>query len=1079
MSLASVVQSLAKSCLLAELVERGTRFSGLSPMGKALVSGAIAQQKASSLGVICASLEEASRWSGLLSAMGWQVYFYPVSESLTPETETLWGQMQVLTELLLADKTQPCAVVTCDRALHIHLPQPDTLRASCLTLSAGAEVNLDLLTQKLAQLGYERTSLVDSEGQFSRRGDILDIFPPANELPVRIDWFGDRIEKIKEFDTASQRTLETIPQVLITPTNFSGMELSARLSDYFPFEMVLVIDEPAHCALHYQPEDVQAFPALIGSLPQTKIELIELGESHHSINLNGRSTPAIPHQFGQIAKTIREFRDQNYCVTIVSAQPMRSVALLAEHDCHAQFIPNPLDFPAIDKCHSAKTPVAIRYVGTAELQGIVLPMFRHVIFTDREFFGQHALGTPTYVRKRRRAVSQQVDVQKLSPGDLVVHRHHGIGEFQKLEKLTIGIETREYLVIRYADGLLRVPVDQMGCLSRYRSVGEGKPTLHKLASKAWSQTTHRVRKAIKKLAFDLLELYAKRSQQQGFAFPPDTPWQVEMEEAFPYQPTADQLKAIREVKQDMESSRPMDRLVCGDVGFGKTEVAIRAIFKALMAGKQVAMLAPTTILSQQHYHTLQERFAPYPIKIALLNRFRSSSERREVIQKLALGEIDVVVGTHLLLSKEVRFKDLGLLIIDEEQRFGVAQKEKIKTLKTTVDVLTLTATPIPRTLHMAMSGVREMSLILTPPPNRRPIKTHLLPYNRGTIQFAIRQELERGGQVFYVVPRVESIEEVSAQIREMVPSARIAIAHGQMPEAELESTMLAFYNQEADVLICTTIVESGLDIPRVNTIIIEDAHRFGLAQLYQLRGRVGRSGIQAYAWLFYPASGELSETAKERLRAIQEFSQLGSGYLLATRDLEIRGAGNLLGAEQSGHMEAIGFELYMELLQETLQEIRGSEIPTVEDTQIDLAVTAFIPSEYIPDPEQKLTAYRHLAQAGTKHELMQIYEAWSDRYGTPPLPVRQLLRVMELKLLAKKIGVSRIRAESKQDIIWETSMAEPAWKKLAESIPSHLKSRFVYQLGKITLRGLATLPVDKQLESMITWLEGMLQGISN
>jgi len=1078
MSLASIIHSLKKSPLLAELAERGSRFSGVSRMGKALFSSAIAQLKERSLAVICASLEEAGRWSELLAAMGWQVYFYPIAESLAPETETLWGQLQVLAELLLRDNAEPLAIVTSDRAWQIHLPHPDTFRASCLSLAVGAEISPDHLTQKLAEMGYERTSLVDNEGQFSRRGDILDIFPPANELPVRIDWNGDRIEKIKEFDTASQRTLDSIAHTLLTPTNFSGMELSARLPDYFPEQMLVVIDEPEHCAVHYQPEDTQAFPALLNSLTQPKIELTELREYQHSIDLNGRGIPALPNQFAQIAKTIREFRQQNYRITIVSAQPSRSVALLEEHDCHAQFVPNPLDFPAIDKCHNSQTPVAIRYAGTAELQGIVLPMFRHVVFTDREFFGQHSLGTPSYVRKRRRAVSQQIDLQKLSPGDFVVHRHHGIGEFQKLEKLTIGKETREYLVIRYGDGLLRVAVDQMNCLSRYRSVGDSKPTLHKLASKAWTQTTNKARKAIKKLAFDLLELYAKRSQQQGFAFPPDTPWQMELEDAFPYQPTADQLKAIREVKQDMESPRPMDRLVCGDVGFGKTEVAIRAIFKALMAGKQVAMLAPTTILSQQHYHTLQERFAPYPIKVALLNRFRSPSERKEVIKKLAVGEIDVVVGTHQLLSKEVVFKDLGLLVIDEEQRFGVAQKEKIKTLKTAVDVLTLTATPIPRTLYMSMSGVREMSLILTPPPARRAIKTHLLRYHPDVVRSAIRQELERGGQVFYVVPRVEGIEAVSAQIREMIPSAKIAIAHGQMPEAELESTMLAFHNQEADILVCTTIIESGLDIPRVNTIIIEDAHKFGLSQLYQLRGRVGRAGVQAHAWLLYPETGELSETAKERLRAIQEFTQLGSGFQLATRDMEIRGVGNILGAEQSGQMEAIGFDLYMELLQEALQEIRGSEIPTVDDTQIDLAVTAFIPSEYITDPDQKLTAYRHLAQVQTKRELTQIYEEWSDRYGHPPIPAQQLLKVMELKLIAKKLGISRIKPEAKQDIIWETKMAEPAWKKLAESIPQHLKNRFIYQLGKITIRGLATLPIDKQLDSMITWMEGMLQSIS-
>jgi transcription-repair coupling factor (superfamily II helicase) len=1066
MTLQSIVHSLKKSPLLLEITQRHNRFSGISRVGKALFASAVAELQESGLCIICPSLEESGRWSGLLEAIGGSpVYLYPVCQDLEAEMETVWGQMQVLTELLSGEHL---AIITTDRALAPHLPSPQVFRDSCLHLTAGMTYALEGMIRKLTEIGYERTSLVESEGQFSRRGDILDIFPVANELPVRIDWYGDRVEKIKEFDTASQRTLDTINSVCVTPCHFQGMELSCGLQDYFPDNLLVVIDEPEQCSAHNS-----AFALDRQKLKQRQMELIELGEGDGSINLNARSVPACPNQFGNLAKSIREFRDQNYRISLISAQPSRTVALLQEHDCPAQFVPNPHDLGAIDKFHQSKVPVALRYAGTAELQGIVLPMFRQVIYTDREFFRQHALGTPSYVRKRRRSSSQTVDVQKLAPGDFVVHRHHGIGEFLQLEKLTINKETREYLVIRYGDGLLRVAVDQMGCLSRYRHMGEGKPTLHKLASKAWIQTTNKARKAIKKLAFDLLELYAKRSQLKGYAFPADTPWQTEMEEAFPYQPTADQLKAVRDVKQDMESERPMDRLVCGDVGFGKTEVAIRAIFKALMAGKQVAMLAPTTILAQQHYHTLQERFAPYPIKIALLNRFRSPAEKKDIIKKLHSGEIDLVVGTHQLLGKEVQFKDLGLLVIDEEQRFGVAQKEKIKTLKTSVDVLTLTATPIPRTLYMSMSGVREMSLILTPPPSRRAIKTHLLRYSPDAVRTAIRQELERGGQVFYVVPRIEGIEETSAQIREMIPHARIAIAHGQMPEAELESTMLAFHNQEADVLVCTSIVESGLDIPRVNTIIIESAHKFGLAQLYQLRGRVGRAGIQAHAWLFYPETGELTDTARERLRAIQEFTQLGSGYQLATRDMEIRGVGNILGAEQSGQIESIGFELYMELLQEALQEIRGSEIPPVDDTQIDLPLTAFIPSEYISDDEQKLKAYRQVAQVSTQTELAQIYEEWHDRYGAVPGPAKQLLKVMELKLLAKRMGFSRLTLAGKQDVIMETKMAEPAWKKLAVGIPQHLQSRFVYQTGKVTVRGIGTLPPDKQLETLVTWLEMM------
>ncbi|MCJ8279942.1 MAG: DEAD/DEAH box helicase, partial [Rivularia sp. ALOHA_DT_140] len=483
------------------------------------------------------------------------------------------------------------------------------------------------------------------------------------------------------------------------------------------------------------------------------------------------------------------------------------------------------------------TPVALKYSGLAELEGFILPTFRLVIITDREFFGQHSLATPSYIRKRRKAASKQVDPNKLRPGDYVVHRNHGVGQFLKLESLTLNDETRDYLVVQYADGLLRVAADQVGALSRLRSTTSKAPQLNKMTGKVWENTKNKVRKAIKKLAVDLLKLYAARAKREGFTYPVDMPWQEEMEDSFPYQPTTDQLKAVQDVKRDMESDRPMDRLVCGDVGFGKTEVAIRAIFKAVTAGKQVALLAPTTILTQQHYHTIKERFAPYPVHVGLLNRFRSAEERRGIQKRLASGELDVVVGTHQLLGKSVSFKDLGLLVVDEEQRFGVNQKEKIKSLKTQVDVLTLSATPIPRTLYMSLSGIREMSLITTPPPSRRPIKTHLSPMVSETIRRAIRQELDRGGQVFYVVPRVEGIEEKSARIREMIPGVKLAIAHGQMDSSELESIMLTFSNGEADVLVCTTIIESGLDIPRVNTILIEDAHRFGLSPLYHLRGR--------------------------------------------------------------------------------------------------------------------------------------------------------------------------------------------------------------------------------------------------
>ncbi len=1145
MTLAALTRSWAKLPLTAELTTKlqqqgALHLTGIPRLVKGLASSTLAQAQSQPLLIITATLEEAGRWAAQLEMMAWgSVLFYPTSEAspydpFDLEAEMAWGQLQILAEL--GRENSNLAIVTTERALQPHLPPPDLFQTYCLHLAVGQESNLKALSQTLANLGYERVPLVESEGQWSQRGDILDIFPVSAELPVRLEWFGDQLEKLREFDPANQRSLDAISRLVLTPTSFSpliaqalsesqksqiqailtppeqeqwqagtppeGMrrflglafEKPASLIDYLAPNTLIVLDEPELCRQHShrwyeqieshwqavnQPELMPAthknFEDCLTQInDHQQLQLNELAEVNQGLNLSSRPVPAVPHQFGKLAETLRQEREKKFAIWLISAQPSRSVALLQEHDCPAQFVPNPKDFPAIDKLQAQRVPIALKYSGLAELEGFILPTLRTVVVTDREFFGQHSLANMGYVRKRRRAASKQVDVNKLQPGDYVVHRQHGIGKFLKLEPLSVSHEIREYLVIQYADGVLRVAADQFNTLSRLRTGQDTPPQLNKLSGQAWEKTKQKVRKAIKKVAVDLLKLYAQRAQQQGFIYPPDQPWQVEMEDSFPYQPTPDQLKATQDVKQDMESERPMDRLVCGDVGFGKTEVAIRAIFKAITAGKQVAVLAPTTILTQQHYHTLKERFAPYPIHVGLLNRFRSAEERKTIVQRLATGELDVVVGTHQLLGKGVNFKDLGLLVIDEEQRFGVNQKEKIKSLKTQVDVLTLSATPIPRTLYMALSGVREMSVITTPPPSRRPIQTHLAPYDPETVRSALRQELDRGGQVFYVVPRVAGIEDVAGKLQVMVPSARILVAHGQMPEGELESTMLGFSNGEAEILVCTTIIESGLDIPRVNTILVEDAQKFGLAQLYQLRGRVGRAGIQAHAWLFYPRQESLTDEARARLRAIQEFTQLGSGYQLAMRDMEIRGVGNLLGAEQHGQMDAIGFDLYVEMLEEAIAEIRGQEIPTVEDTQIDLNLTAFIPADYIPDLEQKMSAYRAISASQDGPALKQVLLDLTDRYGVPPAPVMQLIRVVELKQVAKKLGFSRIKPESKQHIILETPMAEPAWNLLASNLPTHLQTRFVYSPNKVTVRGLGMQTADKQLESLLDWL-GKLQ----
>ncbi len=1171
MAFSSVTRALGRSPLAGELLNklhqhRQLALTGASRLPKGLVSSALAQTEDRPLMVVTATLEEAGRWAAQLEAMGWKtVQFYPTSEAspyepFDAESEMTWGQLQVLAELMdlrqrQASSTEPVpaslAIVTTERSLQPHLPPASAFEPFCVTLTQGKEINLDRLSEQLARLGYERVTLVEGEGQWSRRGDIIDVYPVASELPVRLELFGDELDRIREFDPTTQRSLDALNQVVLTVTSFAPLVLAgleslssepgslsdvseylsaeefeqvnatrslegsrrflgvaydqpASLLDYLPDNALVVVDEVELCRAHgdrWQEHAEEHWQSLKLSqshtpLPKTHrsfdeslqqvktfewLSLSELVEENPKlepghptpINLASRPVPAVPHQFAKLAEILREERDRRFSIWLVSAQPSRSVSLLQEHDCPAQFVPNPKDYRIIDKLQTQHVPVAVKYSGLAELEGFILPTFRLVIVTDREFFGQHTLTTPSYVRKRRRSTSKQVDPNKLRPGDFVVHKNHGIGKFVKLESLTVNNETREYLVLQYADGLLRVAADQVGSLSRYRKASEGTPTLNKMSGKAWERTKNKVRKAIKKVAVDLLKLYAQRAEMEGFAYPIDAPWQEELEDSFPYQPTPDQLKAVQDVKRDMENLRPMDRLVCGDVGFGKTEVAIRAIFKAITAGKQVALLAPTTILTQQHYHTIKERFAPYPIQVGLLNRFRTAEERRNIQQRLLTGELDVVVGTHQLLGKSVKFRDLGLLVVDEEQRFGVNQKEKIKSLKTQVDVLTLSATPIPRTLYMSLSGVREMSLITTPPPSRRPIKTHLSSQDSEVMRTAIRQELDRGGQVFYVVPRVEGIEDVAGRLREMVPSARIAIAHGQMAESELEATMLAFSSGEADILVCTTIIESGLDIPRVNTILIEDAQKFGLSQLYQLRGRVGRAGIQAHAWLFYPSQSKLSDAARKRLRAIQEFTQLGSGYQLAMRDMEIRGVGNLLGVEQSGQMDVIGFDLYMEMLNEAIAEIRGQEIPQVDDTQIDLSLTAFIPADYIADMDQKMSAYRAVATASSRKDLAFIEAEWSDRYGPLPSATKQLLRVMELKQIAKQLGFSRIKPDGKQHVLLETPMEEPAWVLLKRNLPEHLQTRFVYSSGKVTVRGLGVLKAEQQLENLITWLEKM------
>ena len=941
MPLTPLVRQLQQVTLTGEVLARlerpeRLRLSGAGRGARALISSALAGGGTVPLLVLVPTLEEAGRWASLLELMGWRsCHLYPTSEGspyepFDPTDEITWGQLQVLSALLDGGGRNPMAIVATERALQPHLPPPPALRAQCLSLRKGDSLDLDQLGETLTRLGYERVSSIEQEGSWSRRGDIVDVFPVSAELPVRLEFFGEELEKLREFDPASQRSLDPIEVVRLTPSGYGPLiaealreampdglgELlnpaaqeqlleggtpeglrrlmglawgrPASLLDYIAPNTLIAVDERRHCLSHGQqwfehaaehygevcaelgatlPAALHRDPAAALQQASSNFRGFDLAELHESDNhpnsfdLASRPVPAYPNAFGKLAGLIKGYVAEKATVWLLSAQPSRAVALLEEHDCITRFVPNPADSPAIERLVEQNTPVALKIRGTAELEGLQLPAWKLVLISDREFFGQHSLAATGYVRRRRKAASRTVDPNKMRPGDFVVHRNHGIGKFLRLEKLAVGGESRDYLVVQYADGLLRVAADQLGSLGRYRATSEQAPELNRMGGTAWSKAKERARKAVRKVALDLVKLYAERHKAPGFAFPADGPWQSELEDSFPYEPTPDQVKAIAEVKRDMEQPQPMDRLVCGDVGFGKTEVAIRAIFKAVTAGKQVAMLAPTTVLAQQHWRSLSERFAPYPLRVSLLNRFRTAAERRAIQEGLAEGTVDVVVGTHQLLGKSTTFRQLGLLVVDEEQRFGVNQKEKIKALRKDVDVLTLSATPIPRTLYMSLSGVREMSLITTPPPLRRPIKTHLAALDEEAVRSAIRQELDRGGQIFYVVPRVEGIEQVAERLRLMIPGLRLLVAHGQMAEGELESAMVAFNAGEADLMLCTTIVESGLDIPRVNTILIEDAQKFGLAQLYQLRGRVGRSGIQAHAWLFFPGEASLSEAS--------------------------------------------------------------------------------------------------------------------------------------------------------------------------------------------------------------------------
>lgn len=759
---------------------------------------------------------------------------------------------------------------------------------------------------------------------------------------------------------------------------------------------------------------------------------------------------------GQATEHLQKLRRQGFHVFITTDHPQRVLDVCKENDVPAEYWTE--EGLSTGEIRPESRDVIISKVGPHE--GFVLPDERIAHFTDTEIYGRRL--KRVLAQKSKPSKREDIDVinsiHDLRMGDFVVHQKHGIGQFVELARIVMDGETREYITVQYSGSdRLHVPIDQLNLLSRYRGAGDKPPKLSKMGGIEWSKVKSKVKKSIQTIAKDLMELYARRNKVTKPPFDADTPWQVEMEEAFPFTETPDQWQAILDAKKDMESDKPMDRLICGDVGFGKTEVALRALFKCVLSGRQAAVLVPTTILAQQHFNTISERLSPYPVKVGLLSRFRSPQEQREVVNRLALGECDIVVGTHRLLQKDITFKNLGLVVVDEEQRFGVAHKEKMKHLKTEVDVLTLSATPIPRTLYMALSGIREMSLITTPPTNRAPIKTFVGPYNPAQIRMAILQEVDRGGQVYFVHNRVQTIYGKLEELQTLVPEVRFAVGHGQMNERDLETVMLDFANHQHDVLICTTIIESGLDIPNVNTIILDRADRLGLAQLYQIRGRVGRSNIQAYAYCYYDPERNLTEDARDRLRAIREFTSLGSGYQIALRDLEIRGVGNVLGSEQHGHMVAVGFDMYCQMLEESIHELQTGEV-TEEKEQaiIDINVTALIPDKWVGDRDVKLMEYKRLGSVSSELQIEIIEAEWKDRFGDIPAETQMLMNLIRLRILATELGIPQVRADDEYlRISVPYSLQE--WLYIQRQLPDEVGKKARWVPGVTSKQG--SLPV--------------------
>ncbi len=1035
-------------------------------------------------------------------------------EDINSDPQIIQQRINILKHLSTNDQDKKRIILIADiKAILPKLASPQKFKKTSWKLKVGDVLKKEDFLKILLDQNYQSVEIVEEKGEFSSRGGIIDFFPVTSENPLRLELFGDQIESIRYFNLNTQRSILKLADYSLLPsreliTDGSSNYNYSTIFDYLPEDLIVLQNEPE--LIQEKAEEFQEeIEGIYQEIEKNKRELIFSPSSYFITNseicnkLKYKNMINFTHFPEENKKSIsgnQEEKKEYIREFILEGQEISSyfgnldlfakdlekwqkekqyIVILVRNEGRAQRLGEILEERGVKRFTTGRLEEYTHLKSTIFISygylnyGFRLPNLKTVFITDQEIFGKERNKRYKLTRRKSEPFSTAMDI---SSGDYIVHINHGIGIYRGMVNLTVKGVKQDYLLIEYAQGdKLYVPVDQFNLVHKYIGIKDKTPKIYRLGGVSWGKAKGKAKRSIQKLAQELYNLYVARKEIRGFAFSKDNNWQQELEMSFPYEETYDQLQALSEVKADMEVGKPMERLVCGDVGYGKTEIAIRAAFKAVLDGKQVAILAPTTILVQQHYDNFRERMSSFPINIDMLSRFRTKQEQKKVIENLEEGKVDIIIGTHRLIQNDIRFKDLGLLIVDEEQRFGVLHKERIKKLKESIDSLTLTATPIPRTLHMSLIGVRDLSVINTPPEDRFPIATYICRRDDKVITEAIRRELDREGQIFFVHNRVRSIQKIARDLNRLFPQVRIGIAHGQMAEEQLEDIMIDFLEKKYDILVCTTIIEIGLDIPNVNTIIIDDAHKFGLSQLYQLRGRVGRADRRAYAYFLYPSYRSISDTAKKRLQAIKEFSELGSGFKLAMRDLEIRGAGNLLGKEQHGSVSEVGFNLYCRLLEEAIKELReeeeGKEKKEDITPVIDIKIDAYIPEGYIPDLKQRVLIYKKLAEIKDLEDLERAKEELRDRYGIYPREARNLLEIIYLKIFLRKLGIGSLVVKEKKLIIRYLQNAKI--KAKLSRLPSFYQQRLIKEeyrlsgISKINLSEIKSSEILKFLKEFV------------